>query len=460
MKKTLGKKLLICALAALMLYCALPVRYLAKAEGSVVEEACKGVVRIFAEGPNGGGSSGTGFGVGVAGEATDIWVTNWHVVTSDGSWDADDARVYILTSNDAVTFDEQGYYSFDKTKAIECEVLYTTEGYPDLAILQASEAPEGRVALPLMNAESVSRGETVYTIGYPASADIANGKRYSYADIEHVDISGGVISKFYTFEIGGDTMAIQHDAHINHGNSGGPLVTQDGAVIGINTYGFGEESMEYSVSIYVDYAMEALYDLDIPFDIYGKTGEKGGSFPVAAVAAAAAVIVVVVVLVLVLASGKKKKGAVPASGSAQYGQGQTAPVQPAPVQFVQSAPAQQAPARPVSAQPRGSVLCLQGVSGIFAGRSVPLKNGRVRIGRNPAENDLVYPAGSPGISGKHCEIFLHEGKIFLRDTGSSYGTFAQGKKLAANQPVPLREGETFYLANPKESFTVSRKPAG
>lgn len=459
MQKTLGKKLLICALAVLMLYCALPVQYLAKAEQSVVEEACKGVVRIFAEGPNGAGSSGTGFGVGVAGDATDIWVTNWHVITSSGSWDADDARVYILTSNDAVTYDEQGYYSFDKTKAIECEVLYITKGYPDLAILQASEAPEGRVALPLMNAESASRGEAVYTIGYPASADIANGNRYSYADIEHVDISGGVISKFYTFEIGGDTMAIQHDAHINHGNSGGPLVTQNGAVIGINTYGFGEESMEYSVSIYVDYAMEALYDLDIPFDIYGKTGKKGGSFPVVAVAVGAAVIVVVAVAVLVLAVfGKKKKGTVPAAGSAQYGQAQTA--QSAPAQFVQSAPAQQPPVRPVSAQPRGSVICLQGVSGIFAGKSVPLKNGRVRIGRNPAENDLVYPAGSPGISGKHCEIFLHEGKIFLRDTGSSYGTFAQGKKLAANQPVPLREGETFYLANPNESFKVSRKPAG
>ena len=450
-----GRKVLTCALAALILYCVLPVRYLAKAEGTAEEEAIKGVVRIFAEGPN-GGSSGTGFGVGVAGDATDIWVTNWHVVTSSGDWDADDARVYILTSNDAVTYDEQGYYSFDKTKAIECEVLYITEGYPDLAILQASEAPEGRVALPLMNAESASRGGTVYTIGYPASADIANGKRYSYADIEHVDISGGVISKFYTFEIGGDTMAIQHDAHINHGNSGGPLVTQDGAVIGINTYGFGEESMEYSVSIYVDYAMEALYDLDIPFDIYGKTGEKGGSFPVAAVAVAGVVIVAVAVLVLVLVVfGKKKKGTVPASGSAQHGQ-----AQPASSQFVQSAPAQQPQVRPASAQPGGSVLCLQGVSGIFAGKSVPLKNGRLRIGRNPAENDLVYPAGSPGISGKHCEIFLHEGKIFLRDTGSSYGTFAQGKKLAANQPVPLREGETFYLANPNESFTVSRKPAG
>lgn len=51
-------------------------------ENAKTSKARNGVVRILAFDENGGGT-GSGFGIGRAGEATDIFVTNWHVV-SDG----------------------------------------------------------------------------------------------------------------------------------------------------------------------------------------------------------------------------------------------------------------------------------------------------------------------------------------------------------------------------------------
>ncbi|MCM1225755.1 MAG: trypsin-like peptidase domain-containing protein [Lachnospiraceae bacterium] len=391
---------------------------------------------------SGTGGTGTGFGVGTAGERTDIWVTNWHVATNDNGEVRD--HVWILTSNDAAVRDEDGYLIFDEEKMIECEVLYTTKGYPDIAILKASKKPKDRVALPVMSAEDASRGSAVYALGFPATADYANGNTYLYAGIEDVGITTGAISKFITYELGGDTRAIQHDAHINHGNSGGPLVTENGVVIGINTYGFGENNGgEYSVSIYVDYALDALDDLDISYDVYGgKEESKTGISPVIIIVAVAGAALVIVIVLVVALSGKNKKAA----------------VQPAAAAQPQMRPASAQPA--YAAQPRQSVLCVQGVGGTFAGRSHQAVNGRLRIGRNPGENDLVYPAGSPGISGRHCEVFLQGGRIFIRDLGSSYGTFVQGNKLTPNQPVPLAEGATFCLGTPRESFTVNTRAMG
>lgn len=118
---------------------------------------------------------------------------------------------------------------------------------------------------------------------------------------------------------------------------------------------------------------------------------------------------------------------------------------------------QQQPQAPSTASLAGdSGLRIQGVTGSFAGRRVALPR-QLRIGRDPQRNDLVYPAGTQGISGVHCVLLVENGTVYIKDLGSTYGTFVGGRRLAANETVPLRVGDRFSLGSDRETFQIAQK---
>ena len=409
--------------------------------GNVAAASRSGVVRILTLGPDGKYALGSGFGVGKAGQATDTFVTNHHVVNSyfydnSGNIVAYPAvSVWILKNSNAwnpVT-------GPDTSQCIPCEVIYSQDGgYPDIAVIRAAEAPAGRVALPLQaNEGSLYEGNQVYVLGYPGTSDMLEQGIYGervVAGVEDVTITSGVVSRFTTAATFGNTRVIQHDASINHGNSGGPLIDANGAVVGINTYSLGMDPNSYNdninVSVRIQYVKDVLDDLRIHYDVY--TEKSGGVSPVTIGAVAA---VIVIAAVAVIMSRKPK----PAAAPGQLGQPQT-PVRP--------------PAAPVV--PGDTGLRIQGVAGQFAGRRFAIA-GQLRIGRDPARNDLVYPAESQGVSGVHCVLIADGGRLLLQDLGSTYGTFVGGSRLAANAPVEIRVGDRFCLGSEKETFVVARK---
>lgn len=399
------------------------------ADGSAVEEACNGVVRIYSEGESSGGV-GTGFAVGKKGKSSDIFVTNWHVATDDGA----PADVYLVLSTKA--FGDNGV---DWDYLVPCKVLYTTTGYPDIAILQAERVVTERTALPLCPSEYAKQGSTVYALGYPGSSDKANSA-YMPADLKDITVTRGVISRFTVMSTEGDTSIIQHDAHINHGNSGGPLINEDGAVIGINTYSFGDnDNSEWSASVYIDYAMDALDDLGIEYDVY-TPGSNHSILIVLAVAVGVALIAAAVVI-----ATKKRSGA-----------SQPIPVSPAPQPVPHPAPAPQPVPTPYNKVDSG--FRLQGVKGTYQGRRFAITE-RIRIGRDPARNDIVYPSGTPGVSGVHCEILYRAGQLYVRDVGSSNGTYLQRgqmQKLPAQQDIPIRMGDHLYIGSQSQEFVIDR----
>ena len=51
-----------------------------------------------------------------------------------------------------------------------------------------------------------------------------------------------------------------------------------------------------------------------------------------------------------------------------------------------------------------------------------------------------------------------DGKFYLKDLGSTYGTWlAGGQRLAANQAVQLKKGDRFYLASEQELYQITGK---
>ena len=79
------------------------------------------------------------------------------------------------------------------------------------------------------------------------------------------------------------------------------------------------------------------------------------------------------------------------------------------------------------------------------------------IGRSPS-NNIVYPTETEGVSGNHCVIIRSSNQIYVKDTGSTYGTYLNGdSRLPANQLVTVQVGDKISLGSPAETFIITRK---
>ncbi|MFP5460228.1 MAG: S1C family serine protease [Gammaproteobacteria bacterium] len=146
-------------------------------------------------------AQGTGTGVVILEEG--VILTNLHVV-------AGAARVRVV---------------FDDGLESDATVL-SVQPENDLAVLRAHKLPDDLVAATLRSSGDLRPGDRVVAVGFPFGIGPS--------------VSSGVISglgREYVSEDGERLLGrlIQFDAAANPGNSGGPLVTDEGEVVGIVT---------------------------------------------------------------------------------------------------------------------------------------------------------------------------------------------------------------------------------
>jgi len=104
--------------------------------------------------------------------------------------------------------------------------IVTAHQESDIAVLQWRDPPK-LTALTLVDAKDLKETAPVTVFGYPFGLLLAtSGERYP-----SISVTGGRISALR--RQAGEMVAIQIDAPVNPGNSGGPLLNERGEVIGI-----------------------------------------------------------------------------------------------------------------------------------------------------------------------------------------------------------------------------------
>jgi S1-C subfamily serine protease len=131
----------------------------------------------------------------------------------------------ILTNLHVVAGAERVKVEFFDGLVSDATVIGTRPEH-DLAVLQAKTIPDDLVAATLRSTADLAVGDEVVAVGYPfgigpsATYGIVSGLRREYQSPEGKQLL---------------TNLIQFDAAANPGNSGGPLVTAGGEVVGIVT---------------------------------------------------------------------------------------------------------------------------------------------------------------------------------------------------------------------------------
>jgi S1-C subfamily serine protease len=131
----------------------------------------------------------------------------------------------ILTNLHVVAGAERVLVEFDDGLEAEATVIGARPEH-DLAVLQAKTLPDDLPAATLRSTADLAPGDEVIAVGFPfaigpsVSAGVISGLRREYRSPQGQRVL---------------TNLIQFDAAVNPGNSGGPLVTMDGEVVGIVT---------------------------------------------------------------------------------------------------------------------------------------------------------------------------------------------------------------------------------
>ena len=166
-------------------------------------------------------------------------LTNSHVVQMNDETKTAASQAYGVDFVNDTKLDVRPQIVVQRDVVIDATVRTMSEEM-DVAVLELSEPIYDRATVTLGDSDSVTEAGKIYALGFPQLPELAQDVQY-YTNAD-VTVTDGIVAK--KIQSNG-TPFIQHSAKISNGNSGGPLVNENGQVIGINTSRITQEEGYY-----------------------------------------------------------------------------------------------------------------------------------------------------------------------------------------------------------------------
>lgn len=177
---------------------------------------------------------------------------------------------HIITNHHVIEIGEEYEVRTEDGKILKAKIL-KSDPANDIAILKVETNSH---PLPLCPASNVAKGDEVMALGYPLTYLQGHEQKATFGRINSLS---GLHDDFRKFQI---------DVPIQPGNSGGPLITRQGRVIGITSSSISDSKVMKdtgTVAQNINYAVKSDYVLPLLGSIPGKSnicgkGEKSFEF--------------------------------------------------------------------------------------------------------------------------------------------------------------------------------------
>lgn len=185
---------------------------------------------------------GTGFLIGDEAGA-EYMITNAHVVNMDDEVKNAASELFGVDFNNPSSINMQIQVVVKRDVVINATIVNQSADM-DFAILRLEQAIYDRTPLSIDDDDNdLVETMDVYALGFPTAIELVEDTPFYVSS--DVNIINGIVSTKTSID---GIKYIRHGATMTEGNSGGPLVNSNGAVVGVNTLGV-DSTYFYSLQI-------------------------------------------------------------------------------------------------------------------------------------------------------------------------------------------------------------------